>query len=75
MALAKIDKRKRLSKGRIGCTFVNAAGDPVSLPMGTTITDTTGNTFRVTVHRSDDGEFTPLLPLSGAKSPSENFEY
>lgn len=75
MALGKIDKRKRLSKGRIGCTFVDVNDQPISLPIGTVITDTTGNTFRVTVHRTDDGEFTPVLPLSGAKSPSEKFEY
>ncbi|MFA5202997.1 MAG: hypothetical protein WC708_01090 [Lentisphaeria bacterium] len=75
MALAKIDKRKKLSKGRIGCTFVNTIGLPVSLPIGTVITDITGNTFRVTAHHSEDGEFTPLLSLSGAKSPGENIEY
>lgn len=75
MTLAKIDKRKKLSKGRIGCTFVDSDDQPISLPMGTIITDITSNTFRVTVHRPDDGEFTPILPLSGAKSPSEIFEY
>ena len=76
MPLGKIDKRKKLSKGRIGCTFIDVEADPISLEMGTVITDVSGNSFRVTIHCPEDGEFTPLLSLSNSKGfPSENFEY
>lgn len=75
MALAKISKCKRLSRGRVGCIFVDTIGTPVSISVGTVVTDITGSTFIVTIHHFNDGEFTPLLPLLGAKLPSERIEY
>lgn len=75
MPLGKIDKRKKLSRGRVGVTFITAEGAPLNLPMGAVITDVSCNMFRVAIRRPEDGEYTPLFPLSDAKAPSETFEY
>jgi hypothetical protein len=75
MPLGKIDKRKKLSKGRVGVVFITTDGDVLTLPMGTVITDTNCNMFRVAIRRPEDGEYTPLFPLSEEKNPSEKFEY
>jgi hypothetical protein len=75
MALGKISHRKKLSKGRSGYIFTDTENQPLHLVMGTVITDTSGNSFRVTASHSEDGEYIPLLSLSKAKFPSETFEY
>jgi hypothetical protein len=75
MAIAKINQRKKLSKGRIGCTFLDSNNQSLVLSMGTVITDDKGNNFRITAKHLEDGDFIPVLPLSDSKLISDKFEY
>jgi hypothetical protein len=75
MAIAKIDQRKKLSKGRVGCTFIDSNNQSLVLSMGTVITDINGNNFRITAKHSDDGDFIPVLSLSDEKLTGDKFEY
>jgi hypothetical protein len=75
MAIAKIESRKKLSKGRLGVVLVDADDKPLSFPMGTVLRAFSGGDFRVTRHHHEDGEFTSLYPLSDTKLPGDVLSY